>query len=196
MTKFLSLKKEYIGYGAVLLFGLLMSVMAANAASTISTNISTGGTLTVDTTSTLTGAVTMSASATVGTTFAVSGASTLASTTATTFKIGQSGTATTLALNGTCALLGANLAVAATTTQAFDCTVAAAVAGDRVFVSLATTTPTTNEGWKLHGANASSTSGYITILLTNLTGGTVSPAAGGNAGANSWASTTQYWIVR
>lgn len=190
MTKFLSLKKEYIGYGAVLLFGLLMSAMAASAASTISTNISTAGTLTVDTTSTLTGAVSM------GATLSVTGATTLASTTATTFKIGQSGTATTLALNGTCALLGANLAVAATTTQAFDCTVAAAVAGDRVFVSLATTTPTTNEGWKLHGANASSTSGYITILLTNLTGGTVSPAAGGNAGANSWASTTQYWIVR
>jgi hypothetical protein len=53
------LKKEYFSYVLVLCFGLFMSAMAANAASTISTNISTGGTLTVDTTSTLTGAVTM-----------------------------------------------------------------------------------------------------------------------------------------
>ena len=43
MSKFLSSKKEFVSYGAVLLLGLFMSALAASAATTISTNIVTGG---------------------------------------------------------------------------------------------------------------------------------------------------------
>jgi len=57
MLKNLSFKKEYVSYGAVLLVGLFLSAMAASASTTISTNVNTGGTLTVTGASTLTGAV-------------------------------------------------------------------------------------------------------------------------------------------
>ena len=52
MSKF-TLKKEYISYASVTLFGLLMSALAVSAASTISTNISTAGTLTLTTSTAL-----------------------------------------------------------------------------------------------------------------------------------------------
>src|SRR3989344_3972634 len=42
-----SILRKNLSYVLVLAFGLLISAMAANASSTISTNISTGGTLTV-----------------------------------------------------------------------------------------------------------------------------------------------------
>ena len=48
MSKILSFKREYVSYGAVLLFGLLLSALAANAATTISSAVLTaGGTITV-----------------------------------------------------------------------------------------------------------------------------------------------------
>src|SRR3990167_346147 len=42
MSKILSFKKEYLSYVFVLLVGLLLSAMAANAASTVALSISTG----------------------------------------------------------------------------------------------------------------------------------------------------------
>lgn len=73
MSKILSFRKEYVSYVAVLLFGLLVSAMAANAASTISTNISTGGTLAVTGASTLTGAVAVTGAINASSTLATSG---------------------------------------------------------------------------------------------------------------------------
>lgn len=103
---------------------------------------------------------------------------------------------TTFVTAGSGVFLGANLAQAATTSKEYDIAVPGVVAGDKIIISLPTTTPATNEGWKVLGASASSTSGYITVKLQNLTGGTQSIAAGGNAGSNSWGSTTQYWVYR
>lgn len=65
MSKILSFKKEYISYVFVLLVGLLLSAMAANAASTLSTSISTGGNLYATGTVTIGGAI--SASSTLAT---------------------------------------------------------------------------------------------------------------------------------
>lgn len=113
-----------------------------------------------------------------------------------TFTQGSSGTALTQLISGTGAFIGANLAQAATTSQAYDIAVSGVQVNDKVFVSLSTTTTSTNLGWRVLGASASSTSGYITVTLQNLTGGTQSIAAGGNAGGNSWGSSTQYWVVR
>ncbi|MDO8335190.1 MAG: hypothetical protein Q7T74_00180 [Candidatus Saccharibacteria bacterium] len=56
---FKSIKKEYVSYVLVLCFGLFMSAMAVSASTTISTNINTGGTLTVTGVSTLTGLTSM-----------------------------------------------------------------------------------------------------------------------------------------
>ncbi len=114
MTRFISFRKEYISYLIVLLFGLFLSSMAASAATTISTNISTGGTLSVTGVSTLTGAV--NASSTIATSgnitvpgaygidTAGAGILNIGTTTATTINIGRSGQ--TAALLGNFTLVG------------------------------------------------------------------------------------------
>ena len=45
-------------------------------------------------------------------------------------------------------------------------------AGDVCFLSTATTTPVTNEGLRIVGASASTTSGFITVVINNQTGTT------------------------
>lgn len=104
-------------------------------------------------------------------------------------KFGTSGSTVTQLLVGTCNLIS-DASIAATSTAAVDCAVTGSVAGDKVFVSLATTTPSTNLGWRITGANASSTSGYITVKLMNLTGAAAVPSV------SSVGSSTQYLIIR
>jgi hypothetical protein len=151
-----------------------------NAATTISENIVTAGTLEVDSTSNLKDAVDMDS------TLNVDGVATIA-----TLKVGSTGTQQTKILSGTCTVL-VNRSAAASSTYAADCVVAGVVSGDRVFVQAATTTPyMLNAGFPIIGAGASSTAGYITIEYRNDTGDAVVPAATANFG-----SSTQYWIVR
>ena len=97
-----------------------------------------------------------------------------ASTAAGTTTLGASGTPITQLLKGTCSLIG-SFSITATTTAAMDCAVSGALAGDTVFYTLATTTPTTNLGWRVVGANASTTAGYLTFKLQNLTGADAVP---------------------
>lgn len=117
---------------------------------------------------------------------------------------GSNGTLSSV-LTGTCTFIGTTLSVAATTTQAFDCAVTGARAGDNVFVQLATSTPTLNEGWTVVGANASTTNDFITIKLFNGIGAATTTQAASvnsagvydsNAATMKWASSTRYWIVR
>lgn len=87
-----------------------------------------------------------------------------------------SGTSVTKLLKGTCNLIGTPT-ISATSTSAMDCAVSGVVAGDTVFMQTPTTTPATFEGWNILGANASSTSGYLTVILQNLTGANAVPPA-------------------
>lgn len=86
-------------------------------------------------------------------------------------KVGSSGSTVTQLLKGTCNLIGA-ASIAATSTGVMDCAVTGVVVGDTVFVRSATTTSATGGmwGWDIAGANASSTSGFITVKLRNMTG--------------------------
>ncbi len=78
--------------------------------------------------------------------------------------------------------------VTATTTKALDCAVTGVVAGDFVVVAPATTTTSGSQlGWKIVGANASSTSGFVTVKLQNDTGANAVPA--------STATTTSVLII-
>lgn len=93
---------------------------------------------------------------------------------------GSGGTAIPKILFGTnCTFVGMNVSQAATTTAAYDCAVTGVVAGDTVVVQSPTTTPTTAGvgGWRITGANASSTSGFITVKWFNGTGGAAIPSA-------------------
>lgn len=107
-----------------------------------------------------------------------------------TLSVGSSGTTITQIVAGTCDLVGMDATQNASTTRSYDCAVAGVVNDDKVFVQLSTTTPSTNLGWRVNGASASTTSGYITISLMNLTGGNVTPSA------SRVGSSTSYVIYR
>ncbi len=98
------------------------------------------------------------------------------------------GTSVTKLMKGTCNLIGTPT-ITATSTSAMDCAVSGAVAGDTVFMQTPTTTPATFEGWNVLGANASSTSGYLTVILQNLTGANAVPPA-------TVTGSLQYLIIR
>ncbi len=83
-----------------------------------------------------------------------------------TFTVGTSGSNVSFVKATTCDLVGG--AVLATTSVAADCAVTGVVAGDLVFTNLATSSALAY----IYGARASSTAGYITVKLFNMTGGT------------------------
>lgn len=85
--------------------------------------------------------------------------------------IGTSGSRITTLVDGTCNLIGA-ASIAATSTGVMDCAVSAARAGDVVLVTSATTTAATGAmwGWDIAGASASSTNGFVTMKVRNMTG--------------------------
>ena len=105
-------------------------------------------------------------------------------------QLGSNGTPLALVKTGTCNFVGMDSSQTATTTVAYDCAVTGVQAGDVVILGRATTTPTTNLGFPIVGANASSTSGYITALFENLTGGDVVPSS------IKVGSSTPYLILR
>lgn len=126
---------------------------------------------------TTTGALTVSGAT------AISGATTLTST----FKVGSAGTLLNRVNAGTCYILAYSATIPATTTAQVDCQGTAAIYnlnnslataltgvtfGDRVVANLSTTTAAGTVWGSIHiaGASASTTSGYISLLLENLTG--------------------------
>ncbi len=119
-------------------------------------------------------------------TLTIGGASTFSST----VTIGTGGSALSLVKKGTCNFLGMDASQLASTSVAYDCAVSGVVAGDVVVLQSATTTPTTFLGWNINGANASSTSGFITAYFTNQTGADKIPSTG------KVGSSTQYIILR
>lgn len=88
---------------------------------------------------------------------------------------------------GSCSLIAPSFTVAASTTVSMDCAVTGVVTGDTVFADFATSTVTGN-GWAVDGSSASTTSGFVTLRVTNWTGtSSVIPA--------SIASTTDYLVL-
>lgn len=85
---------------------------------------------------------------------------------------------------GTCVLgtLGASsidASQAASSTASYDCAITGVLPGDTVFATFATSTPSIVNGWSIQGAKASSTAGYVSILISNLTGTARVPSATG-----------------
>lgn len=68
----------------------------------------------------------------------------------------------------TCNLIGTDASQVASTTVAYDCAVTGIASGDVVMAMLATSTPVGgSSGWSISAAKASTTAGYITVLLYN-----------------------------
>ena len=113
-----------------------------------------------------------------------------AAITATTLTVGTSGTSMSQVLSGNCTLIGTDASVTASTTKAFDCAVSNVVSTDRVMVQLATSTVANYGGWAITGSKASTTAGFITVILQNLTGANAVPSV------VSLGSSTPYLIIR
>lgn len=94
----------------------------------------------------------------------------------------SSATAFTFIKKGTCNLVGGT--IAATSTGFADCAVTGALAGDLVFATFATSSP----GATIVGARASSTAGFITVKILNL--------SGASAHTTAFGTSTAYLIVR
>lgn len=92
------------------------------------------------------------------------------------------GSSITSIIKGTCDLVGGT--IAATTTGYADCAVTGVLPGDLVFASFATTTPAAS----IIAARASSTSGFITLKVLNLSGLSNHITAFGTS--------TEYYVVR
>jgi hypothetical protein len=75
---------------------------------------------------------------------------------------------------GSCNLISADSAQLATTTASYDCAVTGVRSGDKVIASMSTSTNASanflTSGWAIRSAHASTTNGYITIDVMNLTG--------------------------
>lgn len=125
-----------------------------------------------------------------GSTLSVTGASTLTGLTTIGsggIKVGSNGSTVTQVIKGTGSIIG-NRSLTASTTGAFDIAVTGAVSGDNCFAQAASTTQV-SLGFSIIGCSASTTSGYITLLVNNATGGNaVVPYP--------IASSTNYLIVR
>ena len=153
----IGLTKETLRQALVVTLATLLATglmaMSASAASTISTNISTGGTLSVTGASTLTGAVTMSSTASVAGDITLENSETISNATNGTITLGATsmvlvGTASTSAIKvgdepdmptinglsfGFCTI--ASVTITASSTGMASCSTATGVkSGDRVFV--------------------------------------------------------------
>lgn len=104
-----------------------------------------------------------------------------ATSTVNALTLGSSGTALAQIVKGTCNLVGGS--IAATSSAPADCAVTGVKSGDIVLATLATST-----NGVITGARASSTDGYITVRVFNLTGAASSVSALG--------SSTAYFILR
>lgn len=117
------------------------------------------------------------------------------------FTVGSNGTAFTRINGGLCNIKSAVATLAASTSVAVDCgggalgatALTGVTAGDRVFLQQSTTTPSISAGagtgLTILGVSASSTSGFITAILFNGTGGTFTWTT---AASSSW----QYYVTK
>lgn len=116
---------------------------------------------------------------------------------ASTTRNGSTGTDIVRTNSGFCNIRSHATTIAASTTQTVECNagttsnvaLTGVTAADRVLLGQGTTTSTVFAGLQIRGVSASSTSGSITVIVFNGTGGTF-----------TWSSTAStswpYWVVK
>jgi len=176
MKTFSSLKKNKAAFGLSIVLSVFAIVSLVSASTSIGTNIQTAGTL------------------------IVSGLSTLANVTATSLTVGSSGTALSQIVKGTCVLTnygvsgtGIDVSQAASSTAIYQCAADSAgtaltgvASGYTTLVQLSTTTAETGNGWAIIGSSASSTAGYINVIVSNLSGAARVPSSAGVGSSTSY----------
>ncbi len=106
-----------------------------------------------------------------------------------TLKIGSSGSSVSQIINTTCDIPG-NASVAATSTKNFDCAISGVQSGDKVYVTEQASSTLATQ-YVIKGATASTTNGFVTFSVLNLTGAAAVPSA-----TPGFGSSTQVLIVR
>ena len=102
------------------------------------------------------------------TSFSITYASTTDLDVATYLKVGTNGSTIAELKATTCDLIGTDASHAASTTIPYDCAITGIASGDVVIAQLATTTSAlSGTYWDIVAAKASTTAGYITVLLYN-----------------------------
>lgn len=82
--------------------------------------------------------------------------------------IGSAGTNIGTVVFSACNLVGTDASQAASTTVPYDCAVTGVLSGDVVFAELASSTARGgSSSWAINAAKASTTAGFVTVLLTN-----------------------------
>lgn len=109
--------------------------------------------------------------------------------TAGTLVIGANGSSISEFKATTCNLIGTDASQPASTTVAYDCAVTGIASGDVVMAILASSTPRFGQGWDIKAAIASTTAGFLTVLLSNETGTAAVPSA------TSVGSSTNVWYL-
>lgn len=108
-------------------------------------------------------------------------------------QVGQDGsvkgTKLTFVKTGTCTLLS-NFSIAATSTRSVDCAISGVRSGDLVDLVLAPSTALAQQ-YVIKSSSASTTAGYASAQLINLTGGAAVPSA-----TSGFGSSTVYKIYR
>lgn len=94
-------------------------------------------------------------------------------------------------LTGSCNMIGADASVTASSTSSFDCAIPGVISTDRVVAMLSTTTNVANSplNWNIMSAKASTTAGFVTFRLTNLSGANAVPSA------TAVGSSTSYIVI-
>lgn len=118
------------------------------------------------------------------------------------FKVGSgcndsnatcAGTTFTGFVGSTCNLIGTDASQAATSTVAYDCAVTNLTSSFSVIAQLATTTSVVagkTAGWLISASGASTTAGFATVLVTNLTGAAAVPSV------TAVGSSTKIWAFK
>lgn len=102
---------------------------------------------------------------------------------------GTYGSTYTLISTGTCTLLS-NFSITASTTRSVDCVIPESVSGDRIILTLEASTTMASQ-YVIKSSQASSTSGYASAQLINLTGQNAVPSA-----TSGFGSSTLYQLFR
>ncbi len=184
---FIKSSLKHIAFSVLsVLGGVTLGAGLVAAATTISSNIVTAGTLAVTGLSTLTAGYVSQASSTVVGAFTATGDANLASTTATAFKVGLLGTRHTGLVSGYCTIV--DVSITASSTGMVSCSGATGVvSGDRVFVQATSSIP---DNFVIQAASTTADT-VIQVDILNV------PTTTADSGAdNTGVRSFNFWAVR
>lgn len=80
-------------------------------------------------------------------------------------------------VSGSCNLIGTDVSQAASSTAAYDCAISGVTSSHKAVAQLKRATAFgTNIGWTIHASQASTTAGYVTVILGNWSGTAAVPS--------------------